>query len=366
MIKLDGSYLEGGGSILRQALALSTITQEPFEVTDIRKKRKNPGLKNQHLHCVKALEKLCNAKTEGAYLASTYLKYEPNKIESKNINIDIGTSGSITLLLQSLLIPSIFANKPLKLTIIGGSDGKFAQPIDYFREVFISQIRKFADIDVKLIKRGYYPKGNGKIEIKIKQKYKLADFKNFEDFHKNLKENALKINLTQQYNLIQIKGVSHASLDLQRADVAERQAKIAELILKNRYKCPINIESEYNKTLSTGSGITLWAIFSKDKYEIDIKNPIRLGGDSLGERGKRAETVGQEAANNLIREIDSKAPVDHYLADQILPFMALTSKSKIKTSKITLHCKTNIYVIEQFLGKTFEINKKENIISTIN
>ena len=366
MIKLDGSYLEGGGSIVRQALALSTITQKPFEVTNIRKGRKNPGLKNQHIHCVKALEKLCNAKTQGAYLASTYLKYEPNKIESKNLDIDIGTSGSITLLLQSILIPAVFADKPSKITIIGGTEGKFAQPFDYFKEVFLPQLKRFADIDVKLIKRGYYPKGNGKIELKINQKYCLSDFKNFEDFQKNLKENAPKINLTQQHNLIQIKGISHASFDLQKASVAERQAKTAELILKNKYNCPIQIEIEYSRTLSLGSGITLWAIFSKNKEEIDINNPIRLGADSLGERGKKAEIVGQEAAFNLIKEIESKAPIDKYLADQVLPFMALTSKSKIKTSKITSHCKTNIYVIEQFLGKTFEIDEKENIIFTIN
>ena len=132
------------------------------------------------------------------------------------------------------------------------------------------------------------------------------------------------------------------------------------------YNCPINIRIEYNDALSTGSGITLWAIFSKNKDEIDMQNPIRLGADAMGERGKKAEIVGADAANSLIREIDSKAPVDRHLADQILNFMALASKSKIKTSMLTGHAKTNIYAIEKFLGKTFEINEKENIISTIN
>ena len=364
MIKLDGSFLEGGGSIVRQALALSTITQKPFEITDIRKGRSTPGLKNQHLHCIKSLEKLCNAKTNDTQLASTHLKYGPDKIESKNLDIDIGTAGSITLLFQSILIPSIFADKPLKITVTGGTDTKFAQPFDYFKEIFLPQIRRFADVDVRLIKRGYYPKGNGKIELKIKQKFHLKDFNNFNEFHAHLKENAQKIDITQQHNLIQIKGISHASFSLQKAEVAERQAKNAELTLKNKYSCPVNIETTYNETLSPGSGITLWAIFSKQKDEIDINNPIRLGADSLGERGKKAEKVGQEAANNLIKEIESKAPVDHYLADQILPFMALTGKSTIKTSKITDHCKTNIYVIEQFLGKIFEIDEKEDIIKT--
>ena len=363
MIRLDGAHNEGGGSIVRIALALSTITQQPFEITSIRKNRPQSGLKNQHLFCIKALEKLCSAKAEGASLGSSSLKYSPGKIEGKTIDIDILTAGSIALFLQAILLPSIFANKTVKLNITGGTDAKFAAPIDYFKEVFLPQLQKYADIECKLIKRGYYPKGNGQVQIKIKPVYKISDFKDFNEFHNNLKENTPKINLTEQGNLIQIKGISHASLDLQNAQVAERQAKAVEITLQ-QYKCPINIRIEYGNTLSTGSGIALWAVFSKDEDEIDIRNPIRLGADALGERGKKAEIVGKEAAQNLIKEIESKAPVDAHLADQILPIMALVSNSSIKASKITNHAKTNIYTIEKFLGKTFSIDGNDNTIST--
>ncbi len=365
MIELDGSYLEGGGSICRVALALSTITQKPFSITNIRKNRPQPGLKHQHLFCIKALEKLCNAKAEGASLGSASLKYFPGKIEGKIIDIDIQTAGSISLFLQAILLPSMFADKPVKLNITGGTSGKWSAPIDYFKEVFLPQIQKYADIECKLIKRGYYPKGNGKVQLKINPVYKISDFTNFNEFHNNLKNNAPKINLINQGNLVQIKGISHASSNLQDANVAERQAKAAEITLQ-QYKCPINIQTEYGNTLSTGSGITLWAIFSLKKDEIDVKNPIRLGADALGERGKKAEDVGIEAANNLIKEINDKAAVDVHLADQLLPIMSLVLDSKIKTSKITSHAKTNIYTIEKFLGKTFEINEDNNIISTIN
>jgi len=365
MLKLEGSYLEGGGSIARVALALSTITQNPFEITNIRKNRPQSGLKHQHLFCIKALEKLCNARTEGVSLGSTFLKYYPNKIEGKTIDIDIQTAGSISLFLQAILLPSIFADRTVRFNIIGGTDGKWSAPLDYFKEVFLPQIQKYADIECKLIKRGYYPKGNGKVEIKINPKYKVSDFKDFNEFYDNIKEKAPKINLIEQGHLIQIKGISHASLTLQNANVVERQAKAAEVSLNN-YKCPINIQMEYNKTSSTGSGITLWAIFSKDKDEIDLHNPIRLGADALGEKGKRAENVGIEAANKLMKEINSKSSVDMHLADQILPFMALVSNSRIKISEITNHTKTNIYTIEKFFGKTFEISHKDNIISTIN
>jgi len=362
MIQLDGSYLEGGGSIARVALALSTLTQKPFEIMDIRKNRPQPGLKHQHLFCIKALEKLCNAKSEGASLGSTYLKYCPGKIAGKTIDIDIQTAGSISLFLQSIIIPSMFADKNVRLKLIGGTDVKWAAPIDYFGEVFLPQISKYADIELKLINRGYYPKGNGKLQIKIIPKYNLSGFGNFDEFHSYFKQSAPKISLTEQGILIQIKGISHASLDLESANVAERQAKSAELALRS-LNCPINIKIEYNKTLSTGSGITLWAIFSKNKDEIDSINPIRLGADSLGEKGKKAEQVGSEAANCLIDQINSKAAVDCHLTDQILSFMALSRNCRIKTSEITDHARTNIYVIEKFLDAKFEINQKENIIS---
>ncbi len=363
MISIDGSHGEAGGSIARVALALSALTQKPFEITDIRKNRPRPGLKNQHLFCIKALEKLCNAKSEGAYLGSTNLKYIPGKIEGKTIDIDIETAGSIPLFLQSILLPSMFADKPVRLNIVGGTDGKWAAPIDYFKEVFLPHLQKYASIECKVIKRGYYPKGNGKVEIKITPMTKISDFNNLDEFFPHLRKTAKKINLTEQCHLIQIKGISHSSKDLQKAQVAERQSKSAEMALK-RLNCPINIRIEYSDALSTGSGITLWAIFSKDKNEIDALNPIRLGADALGERGKSAEIVGQEAAKNLIAEIESKSPIDMYLADQLVPLMGLVGKSKIKISQITNHTRTNIYTVEQFLGKVFSIDEENKVISS--
>ena len=363
MIRIDGSHGESGGQIARTALALSTITQKPFEIYDIRIGRPEPGLKNQHLFCVKALKELCNASAEGDHLGSTFLKYYPKKLVAKNLNIDIETAGSITLLMQALLLPSMFVSKPIAITITGGTDTKWSQPFDYFNNILLPQLQRFAKIEAKLLKRGYYPKGNGKVEIKINPKFKLNDFENFGVFHAHLRQNVNPYNLTEQYNLIQIKGISHASKNLENAKVAERQAESTQKILKQKYNVPINITSQYQETLSTGSGITLWAIFSKNKDDIDENNPIRLGADSLGEHGKRAEIVGEEAAKNLIREIESKAPVDRHLADQILPFMALIGNSKIRVSEITNHCKTNIYTIEQFLGKIFGVGENNNFLS---
>ncbi|MBI2658132.1 RNA 3'-terminal phosphate cyclase [Candidatus Woesearchaeota archaeon] len=363
MISINGNWGEAGGQICRTALALSTITQKPFEIHDIRKGRKDSGLKSQHLYCVKSLKELCNAVAEGDELGSLSLKYYPKKLVAKNLDINIETAGSITLLLQALLLPAMFVSKPITITALGGTDTKWSMPFDYFSNVLLPQLQRFAKIEAKLLKRGYYPKGNGKAEIKISPKFRLSDFPGFDEFHGQLKQNVPKYDLTGQHHLIQIKGVSHASKDLQNARVAERQAHSAQAVLGKKFSVPVKISSEYRDTLSTGSGITLWAIFSKSNEDIDETNPIRMGSDALGEQGKKAEIVGEEAARNLISEIESKAPVDRYLADQLLPFMALAGNSKIKISEITNHCRTNIYTIHQFMGEIFKIDEENRIIS---
>jgi len=354
MINIDGSHGEGGGQILRTALAFSALTQQAVKIENIRQNRPASGLKPQHLSCVLASQKLCNAEVNGAEIGSKIVEFLPKKIEGQTLSVNIGTAGSVTLLLQSLLLPSFFADKKVRIKLTGGTDVSMSQPVDYFKNVLLPQIACFCEkIELELINRGYYPKGNGKIELHIAPKYKLSDYSSFSEFIKDIKTKTKPIKILEQGSIISIHGISHASNDLQKAEVAERQAKSARVLL-GKYNVPIKIETEYLQTLSTGSGITLWAKFSGGAI---------IGADSLGARGKRAEIVGQEAAQDLTEEINSKAPVDHHLGDQLLPFMALTQNSSIKVSKITNHMKSNIYVIEKFLGKCFEI--KENVVSVI-
>ena len=343
MIKIDGNYLEGGGQIVRTALAFATLLNKPVEITNIRANRPQKGLKAQHLHCINALKQLCNAKTSEIKLGDEKIRFLPDKITNNKINIDIGTAGSITLLLQSLLIPCLLKKTQTKIEITGGTDVKWSPQIDYFKEIILPHFYKYAEkIELNLEKRGYFPKGNGKITLKIKPKY-------------DIKTITPEINLIEQGTLAQIKGISHASSDLQDKEVVERQANAAKIAL-TQFKVPINITTTYSETDSTGSGITLIAIFSKDE---GYQDPVKLGSDILGEKGIRAEDVGKKAAIDLINEINSKAPVDKHLADNLIPLLAIT-KGQIKSSEITDHSKTNIYTVEKFLGKIFEI--KENII----
>ncbi|NQU79503.1 RNA 3'-terminal phosphate cyclase [Candidatus Woesearchaeota archaeon] len=342
-IKIDGSYLEGGGQIIRTGLAFSTLLGKNFSVDKIRQGRKVPGLKPQHMHAILALKDLSGAKTDDITVGSCSLEYNPGKLKPRTLSVDIGTAGSITLLLQSLWLPLILFPGTFRLKFKGGTDTKWSMPIDYLAQVFVPQIQRYADITVKLIRRGYYPRGGGEVDIRIKGKYSFD----------TISEGAPQINLTEQGILLQIKGVSHASLDLEKDQVAERQARAAKNALL-RLDVPVHIDLQYSETLSTGSGITLWAIFSKSEDDVDVHNPIRLGADSLGEKGKKAEVVGEEAARKLLEEIESGAAVDRHLADNLVPFLAVFG-GEIKTSVVTDHTKTNIYAAEQFLGKRIEI-----------
>jgi len=362
MIKIDGSYGESGGQILRTAIAFSVLTGKSFEIDNIRKDREKPGLKNQHLWCVRAAEKFCNGSSEGAELGSTSLKFQPGKPKGNSLEINLETAGSVTLFLQSLLLPIIFHRK-FRISVIGGTDVKFAQPYDFFANVFLPHLSRFATIKLSLRQRGYYPKGQGKIEIEINPNFQLFNFSNLNELLTFTRNTVKGFSLLEQFNLQYIKGISHASADLQAAKVAERQHLAAKAAL-SKYNCPIKIREEYSKSSSIGSGIVLWAVFSRNKDDIDTLNPNIIGSDALGEKGIPAEKIGMLAAQRLIDEISSKAPVDHYLADQLLPFMAF-APSKIRTSKISKHCLSNIYAIESFIGKTFEVDEKEKVISTI-
>ncbi len=341
MIEIDGSYLEGGGQIVRTAVALSAITGKEVKVFNIRKGREKPGLKDQHLHLISALKELCNAEVEGLSIGSEFLIFKPGKLKSKTLNIDVGTAGSVILLLQGLLLPCFFLDKPITIRIRGGTCTKWSTPVETFENVFIPQISDLCEkISFKQERRGYYPKGGGKIEVKIKPSKK----KKF-------------IEKKMQGKLVQIKCISHASRDLETSQVSERQARAAKNCLK-KYNIPVSILCEYSETLSTGSGLTLWALFEDEKSDVSII----LGADSLGEKGKKAEIVGKEAAEQLIHEIDSGACVDKLTVDALIPWLAIFGGS-VKTSNITNHTLTNIYTSEFFIVEKFEV--KDNIVTLV-
>jgi len=337
MIEIDGNYLESGGQILRAACALSAIKKIPCRVFNIRKSRPKPGLQTQHLLGVQNIAELCNGFLEGDEIGSEEIIFQPEEITAKNLHLRIKTAGSITLLLQSLLPVSIFAPIPVKIHFHGGgTDVPFSPTFDYFRFVFLKILEKMGvKVEIDILKRGYYPAGGSEIKAKI--------------FPSKL--NPLK--LFKKGELQKILIISGASESLKKQKVAERQLSGAKNIL-GKFKLPIEEKTEYYQTNCPGSQICMIAEF---------ENTI-VGTDNLGQLGKPAENIGREAALEFMKEGQKKACLDKYLADQLLPYLALSGKrSKIEVSEITNHFKTNIWVIEKFLNGKFETTN--NLISWI-
>ncbi len=331
MVILDGRKYEGGGGLLRTSLSFSAVSGVPFKIKNIRGNRSNSGLRAQHLNAVKAIEELCNAKVSEIKVGSDKLTFEPGEINSKTINVDIGTAGSTTLILQSILPAAIYSKKNIEVRITGGTNNIMAPPIDNLLLVFFPILKKFgAKIKGELKKRGYYPKGGGKILANINP------------------SRMNKINLIERGKLIEINGFVNASEKLKNANVVEREIKALKSKLQH-LNVPININKEYSKSDSVGNSISLCAKFEK----------TILGADSFGRRGKSSEKVGKECAQKLLKEINSDGCVDVHLTDQLIPYLAIWG-GKIKVREISMHTKTNIWVAEKLLNAKFDVD--ENVI----
>lgn len=345
LVKIDGSFGSGGGQILRTACALSAVTKKPCFIFNIRKNRPKPGLSLQHLLGIQALSQLCQGRLEGDKLGSKEIKFFPGEIQQdlNSLKIKIETAGSITLVLQTLILPALLSLKPVKITFDGGATDTFFSPtFDYFRYVFLKILEKIGiKAETNFIKRGYYPEGGAKVEVTI---YPLLR-QGFGGQASKLKS----LNLTERGSLKKIFVISGASEFLKTKKVAERQiAGVREIL--GKLKLPLEEKYDYYPTQCPGSQICLIAEF---------ENTV-IGTDNLGKLGKRAEDVGKEAALELLKEQKSGACLDKHLSDQILPYLALASgKSKISVSEITEHCKTNIWVIEKFLDGKFEIKNRQ-------
>ena len=352
MIQIDGSYMEGGGQILRTALALSTLTGKPFRIDRIRHHRPRPGLKPQHLSCIDALKQLANAQVKGAQAGSAAVEFFPGRIYAVTLSIDIGSAGSITLLLQSLLLPCMFADAPVRIKINGGTDTRWSIPIDYFSRVILPCFNELASIEIKNMRRGFYPKGQGFVDLSVSPRYHLNDFNTVEELIAHLFNSVSRIHLTRKPAQIRIEGISCASSRLKGAGVAERQAEGAAERIGSRFA--LKIDSYYQDTASPGTVITLWTV-SKEGQAC-------VGADALGKRGVRAEKIGAMAARKLLKVLNSDAAVDHHLADNLIPLLALVGGT-IKTNNITGHIRSNIYVCEQFLDIAFSIDENQNRIT---
>lgn len=332
VIEVDGNFREGGGQILRTALSLSCSLQKPFRIYDIRKGRKKPGLMPQHLTCVRAAKIISNAQVAGDTLGSTELSFLPGEARSGDYLLDIGTAGSASLVLQTI-IPAVIlpGNGKTTITLTGGTHVPFSPCYHYLANVFAPILRAIGiDITLSIITYGFYPRGGGKISAAVLPPEKL---------------NPLKV--TGRGCLSRLTGVSGVgNLPL---SIAERQrdalSKKLHFVLKN-IACPVNVELLSVPTPGQG---TFFFLRSESARSI-------AGFTSLGARGKKAEVVGQEAAEDFLGYYATGAAFDPHLSDQIVLYLAMCREESVfSTSRITEHLMTNLWVIGLFLQYAYVV-----------
>jgi RNA 3'-terminal phosphate cyclase (GTP) len=271
---------------------------------------------------------LCGARVRGAGLGSTEIMFDPGPVKPGAFTLDVGTAGSTTLVLQTVLLPCLFLPGEFQFDVRGGTDVPFSPPVDYLKHVTFKVLQPFGMATLKVSRRGYYPKGGGLL---------LAGISGGSGF-------GFSLDLFHPGEVKKIRGISHATTQLEERKVAERQADAADHLLQ-RLGCPVELEVQYSEAANLGSGITLWT---------ESDDGPALGGSALGVKGKPAEEVGREAANALMTEMNAGAAVDRHLADQLIPFIGVMGGS-LQTSGITSHTRTTIYVAEKLLGITFEV-----------
>jgi RNA 3'-phosphate cyclase len=338
MLEIDGSERSGSGTILRLTIALATILGKDLHIYNIRKRRSRPGLRPQHLEAVLTAAKLCDGEIKGATLNSQELWFRPGRIVGGRIEAEIGTAGSIPMLLLTILPICAYAEKPVQIHVIkGGTDVRHAPTINYLKHVLLSMLEKIGiKSSLNVHQYGYYPKGMGEVTLVVHPHQRLSP-----------------LMLEEFGNLDKLCGVSICTF-LRDRRVADRQAEAARKYLEARgFMVDINVVYDESNPLQKGSSLILWA--ETDKGAL-------LGGDAVGEIRKSSEAVGTEAAKNILKELKSEATVDVHLADMLVPYVALAEgESMYLTRSRTEHLETNIWFTQHILGTEFTIEKTDGL-----
>ncbi len=340
LMPIDGSYGEGGGQILRTSLSLAALLGREIEITNIRAGRKKAGLMAQHLTGVKALVDITGGNAEGASFGSECLIFRPGRARAGSYTFDVSdvkaSAGSVGMIFHSVFPVLAFAGGNSHLTLKGGTHTNWAPPVNYLESVFFPMAGKMGlKGSISVLRWGWYPEGKGMVEANVERCSGLAP-----------------VEITQPGRLKSIRGISAVSnLPL---SIAKRQRDRAYRKLR-RLGYPVDIE--IFEAPSIGKGTFLFLV-------VEFENSL-AGFSALGERGKPAELVADEAADQLMEHVSSGAAIDPHLSDQIVLYMALANgRSTFTTSRLSRHLTTNIWAIEQFLPVRFEIDAEREMVST--
>ncbi|KAL4065444.1 RNA 3'-terminal phosphate cyclase domain-containing protein [Scleroderma citrinum] len=345
VIPIDGGYCEGGGQLIRNAVALSAVLSTPISIRNVRHNRRPPGLRKQHEAGVNLAAEICYGNTSGVSVGSTELEFRPGVVRLPRIlTADPGTAASTTLLLQVALPCLLFGHDTSSdasssiLTLRGGTNAIQAPQIDYTVHVFLPFMRKHFGLDLKLIikRRGYFPKGGGSILCTVPP----------------LTGPLPPVVLTDRGEVQRIFGEARVGglpyFLANRMKKAACARLLAAGFLLEQMQI-IAVEERPDEVTGSGGGTVLWA-------ETDAG--CWIGGSAVSEKGKSPEQVGKEAAEELLRNLEYGGCVDEYLQDQVIIFLALAKgRSIIKAGPMTDHTRTAIHIAELMTGARFRVDE---------
>lgn len=325
MLEIDGAIGEGGGQILRTSVALSILTQTPIRISRIRAGREKPGLQRQHLVAVQAAARISNAEITGDVLKSSELTFRPGPAVPGDYQFNIGSAGSTTLILQTILPVLWCASLPSRLTVVGGTHNPFAPPFDFLSKAFIPLVERMGPrIELTLNRHGFYPRGGGSIHVEITPSERLQPISILEK-GRQLEHRAETVVL----------GLPQ--------DIADREAATLRRHLK--WKEDQVFAVDRSDRISIGNYL---AVILKHEKVCEVHTAI-------GERGIRGEDLARKLAKEVLQYLDADVPVGEHLADQLLLPLALAGAGEFVTSTPSPHTTTNIEMIEKFLDVKFHV-----------
>ncbi len=325
MIQIDGSAGEGGGQILRTSLGLSACSGRPFAIAGIRQKRKKPGLMRQHLTAVLAAAEVCQADVEGAAIGSLGLTFAPGAVRAGDYRFAVGTAGSTTLVLQTVLPPLLQADGPSKVVIEGGTHNPWSPPFDFLAGSFMPALAKFGpQVTARCTRPGFYPAGGGRIEVEIQPGGALRP-----------------VELMERGKLLERRAV--ATVARLPGTIAERELEVVRKKLGFQQE-ELRVHSA-KASLGPGNVLSI-------EHRYENVTEIQTG---FGELGVSAERVARGAVRDAKKYLETDAPVGAHLADQLLIPMALAGGGAFRTVAPTMHTRTNCEVVGQFLPVSFDV-----------
>ncbi|MBI4286693.1 MAG: RNA 3'-phosphate cyclase [Chloroflexi bacterium] len=338
MIEIDGSQKSGSGTIVRFAVGLAALLNQELHLTNIRARRKKPGLRPQHLKAIQALSELCQGTLEGGRVGAAEIRFKPGgRVQGGHFEWDIGTAGSTTLLAMTLLPVAIFARDKVHLRIGGGLFQDFAPSAHHMQFVLFPFLHRMGiSATLTIVRPGYVPRGEGIIELEVAP----------------VTGKIRPVGLVSQGQVTGIEGIALSS-HLKERKVSGRMADACAQVLQSKGYHP-RIETVYDTTaLQRGAALTVFAMTTTGCI---------IGADRAGQPGRTSEAIGRYVAESLLEDLATGATVDRHLADQLIFYAALADgTSEYRIPQLTEHVESNLWLAESILGARTET--KGNLIT---